>query len=104
VSVDDFGTGHSSLSYLTRLPISALRSTSRSCRKSVAREAPRRIVAQAIISLGTTQVKVVGEGVETGPQFDFLKKQPATSAGYFQQAVAGGSSSASRRAVCDRRN
>jgi diguanylate cyclase (GGDEF)-like protein len=76
VSVDDFGTGHSSLSYLTRLPISALK-IDQSFVQDVkgTGNADEGIVAQAIISLGhNLKLKVVGEGVETGPQFDFLKK------------------------------
>jgi len=76
VSVDDFGTGHSSLSYLTRLPISALK-IDQSFVQDVkgTGSADEGIVAQAIISLAhNLKLKVVGEGVETGPQFDFLKK------------------------------
>jgi diguanylate cyclase (GGDEF)-like protein len=76
ISVDDFGTGYSSLSYLTRLPISALK-IDQSFVQAIqgARGANEGIVAQAIISLGhNLKLKVVGEGVETEPQFRFLER------------------------------
>ena len=76
LSVDDFGTGHSSLSYLTRLPISALK-IDQSFVQAIrgTGESGEGNVAQAIISLGhNLNLKVVGEGVETAVQFDFLKR------------------------------
>ncbi|HZT61994.1 MAG TPA: EAL domain-containing protein [Burkholderiales bacterium] len=76
LSVDDFGTGHSSLSYLTQLPISALK-IDQSFVQAIkgTGQSDEGIVAQAIISLAhNLKLKVVGEGVETGPQFEFLKK------------------------------
>src|SRR5262245_6734411 len=76
VSVDDFGTGHSSLSYLTRLPISALK-IDQSFVQAVkgTGSGDEGVVAQAIISLAhNLKLKVVGEGVETAAQFEFLKK------------------------------
>jgi len=76
ISVDDFGTGHSSLSYLTRLPISALK-IDQSFVQAIkgTGQSDEGIVAQAIISLGhNLRLKVVGEGVETGAQFEFLKQ------------------------------
>ena len=75
ISVDDFGTGHSSLSYLTRLPISALKIDQSFVQDVKGTGGPDEgIVAQAIISLAhNLKLKVVGEGVETAAQFEFLK-------------------------------
>jgi diguanylate cyclase (GGDEF)-like protein len=76
LSVDDFGTGHSSLSYLTRLPISALK-IDQSFVQAIqgTGQSDEGIVAQAIISLAhNLRLKVVGEGVETAAQSEFLKR------------------------------
>src|SRR5215471_12225667 len=76
ISVDDFGTGHSSLAYLTRLPISALK-IDQSFVQAIKGTglSDEGVVAQAIISLAhNLSLKVVGEGVETATQFEFLKQ------------------------------
>lgn len=68
LSLDDFGTAYSSLSYLTRLPIGKLkvdRSFVRLLGVSVEGEA----VARAIVALGRSlRIEVVAEGVETVAQ------------------------------------
>ena len=76
ISVDDFGTGHSSLSYLTKLPISALK-IDQSFVQDIkgSGRTDEGLVAQTIISLARNlKLKVVGEGVETAAQFEFLKR------------------------------
>ena len=77
VSIDDFGVGYSSLSYLRRLPIDTLK-IDRSFVNDIA-EPPHGdggILAQAIISLAhSLNLRVVAEGVETEAQFRFLRAQ-----------------------------
>jgi len=76
LSVDDFGTGYSSLSYLTRLPVTALKIDQSFVHDIKGNgRSEEGIVAQTIISLARNlKLKVVGEGVETEAQFQFLKK------------------------------
>jgi EAL domain-containing protein (putative c-di-GMP-specific phosphodiesterase class I) len=75
LSVDDFGTGHSSLSYLKRLPIDTLK-IDKSFLQHIGDQidGDDGILAQAIISLAhTLKLRVVAEGVETDAQLQFLK-------------------------------
>ncbi|WP_442907183.1 putative bifunctional diguanylate cyclase/phosphodiesterase [Billgrantia diversa] len=73
VSIDDFGTGFSSLNYLKQLPISKVK-IDRSFIKEVTHSADDASIVQAIISmahhLGLT---VVAEGIETEQQHRLLK-------------------------------
>jgi EAL domain-containing protein (putative c-di-GMP-specific phosphodiesterase class I) len=74
LSVDDFGTGHSSLSYLRRLPIDTLKIDKSFVNRIGAKnDGDDGLLAQAIISLGhTLKLRVVAEGVETEAQLKFL--------------------------------
>jgi diguanylate cyclase (GGDEF)-like protein len=72
VSVDDFGTVYSSMSYLRRLPIDKLKIDRVFIEEMLSRPEDASIV-RAIISLGhNLHLKVVAEGVETRAQLDFL--------------------------------
>ena len=72
LSIDDFGTGFSSLSYLTQLPVSAFK-LDRSFVHDLNRKAEAGHVAAAVIGLaGTLGLHVVAEGVETEEQRDTL--------------------------------
>jgi len=72
-AVDDFGTGYSSLSYITRFPIDTLK-IDRSFVSRLPDSPGDAAVAQTIIALAhSLRIKVVGEGVETERQLDFLR-------------------------------
>ena len=75
ISLDDFGTGNSSLNYLTKLPLAQLKID-----KSFVDELPDdprdAMVAQTIIAMGQgLGLDVIAEGVETEAQRDFLAGQ-----------------------------
>ncbi|MCX2978522.1 putative bifunctional diguanylate cyclase/phosphodiesterase [Candidatus Marimicrobium litorale] len=72
ISLDDFGTGFSSLSYVNRFPIDTLK-VDRSFISCVEYEKGSRAIATAVIALAhQLNLKVVGEGVENGAQEKFL--------------------------------
>jgi diguanylate cyclase (GGDEF)-like protein len=72
ISLDDFGTGHSSLAYLKRFPVDCLK-IDRSL-ISDGEDTRDAALARAIVSLGHGfGLEVVAEGVETERQRDFLR-------------------------------
>jgi diguanylate cyclase (GGDEF)-like protein len=74
ITVDDFGTGYSSLSYLARLPIQSVKVDQRFVRGLESNKSDGTIT-QAIIALShSLGLRVIAEGVETDPQFNFLKQ------------------------------
>jgi diguanylate cyclase (GGDEF)-like protein len=73
IALDDFGTGHSSLAYLSRLPIDTVK-IDRSFIRSMTENADATSIVSTIISLAKAlRHKVVAEGVETEEQARLLR-------------------------------
>ena len=74
ISIDDFGSGYSSLSYLRKLPAGELK-IDRSFVMDVAHSDEARKIAAAVVQLAQAlKLKVVAEGVETEEQFMILRQ------------------------------
>ncbi len=74
ITLDDFGTGHSSLSYLRRFPFDRLK-IDRTFTRELGRQADCGAIVRAVAALGgELGMAVTGEGVETSQQLDTLTR------------------------------
>ena len=74
LSIDDFGTGFSSLSYLKRFAVNTLK-IDRSFMQDVTTDNDAKSIVKSIIALAhTLNLNVIAEGIETAEQLAFLHK------------------------------
>lgn len=73
ISIDDFGTGHSSLTRLKHLPISKLK-IDRSFIQALPQSEDDGVIVRTVIGLAENLgLEIIAEGTETQAQIDFLK-------------------------------
>ncbi len=84
LSVDDFGTGFSALSYLKNFPVSTVK-IDRSFIMDLPGDKENEVLVQAIIAMAHgLRLEVIAEGVETEEQWEFLRRHKCNFAqGYY---------------------
>ena len=84
LSIDDYGTGYSSMQQLTRIPFTELKIDQGFVTGCVSNKATRAIVESSVAMARSMGIKSVAEGVETQAEWDALKATGCDVAqGYF---------------------
>jgi len=89
ISIDDFGMGYSSLNYLKRFPLTAVK-IDRAFVNDLGSNNEDAAIITAVISMARSlRLRVVAEGVETAEQFAFLRSRECDEAQgfYFSRPV-----------------
>ena len=74
ISLDDFGTGFSSLSYLKSLPIDTLK-IDKSFIDTAIKDKATNIITESVVDMvNKLGLETIAEGVEYTNQYDYLKK------------------------------
>lgn len=74
LALDDFGTGYSSLSYIHRMPLTTIK-IDRSFVTDIVSSRQSQALVEAIVGVArSTDSKVVGEGIETSDQAEWLSR------------------------------
>lgn len=84
ILLDDFGTGHSSLAHLTRLPLDKIK-IDKTFISQLEQDTSSRAVTDSMLALGKTlELEVIAEGIETASALDYLRSRGCRQAqGYF---------------------
>ncbi len=74
ISIDDFGTGHSSLDYLRKMPVDVIK-IDRSFIQDIGKDVQDEELIRTILAISKTMsIQVIAEGVETVEQLIFLEE------------------------------
>ncbi len=84
LSIDDYGTGYSSMQQLTRIPFTELKIDQSFVRNAATQEASRAMLESSLEMAAKLRISAVAEGVETQAQLDLLASLGCTQVqGYY---------------------